>query len=542
MLNLLLMPQLLKTILSVVVALLILLATITIHEFGHYIVGKLLKFKIKEFAIGMGPAIYKKVKKDGEIFSIRIFPLGGFCAFEGEDEDDETIAKKNAKLAQKTAEQKPTEPQDIDVYAQNGYSDTPETPNGENSSGNQESGQDNDQDNNQESGQDSGQDNIPKGGYQKLSKDAFNNKKPWQRILVLVAGASFNFIVALIIVMITFGAYGHFAFMAYEVKTPETQIESANTLSDRDVIKEIDGKFIYFTTDIAKSLEGKKKGDMVNVKVITESGEEVTKTITLRSDCNNTTLEDISPAFKALGVASVLHIEATDTSVLKGIPYVFRFKDKENNDECTRIYTLDDLYNGLKVLSAGEEIKLVVPDMDGDGKNDVALLTAPITFDSVDKSDREAVLAAFGILNTEKLSYQVSSQTIKLGFFESIGRGFVYSFKTVGITLKSFGQLLTGGLSLNAVSGPVGTITITSRMVSMGFEYVLSMASLIGLSVAIFNLLPFPALDGARAVFVIIEWIRKKPVNRNVEGTIHFVGLIALVLFAVIVDVAKLFI
>ena len=47
----------LKTVLSVVVALLILLATITVHEFGHYIVGKIFKFKIKEFAIGMGPAI-----------------------------------------------------------------------------------------------------------------------------------------------------------------------------------------------------------------------------------------------------------------------------------------------------------------------------------------------------------------------------------------------------------------------------------------------------------------------------------------------------
>ena len=57
---------------SILVAVLVLLITITIHEFGHFIVGKILKFKITEFAIGMGPAIFKKTLKNGQIFSIRI--------------------------------------------------------------------------------------------------------------------------------------------------------------------------------------------------------------------------------------------------------------------------------------------------------------------------------------------------------------------------------------------------------------------------------------------------------------------------------------
>ena len=56
--NLLALPPVLQTVLSVVVAILILLATITIHEFGHYLVGKLLKFKINEFAIGMSLCIH----------------------------------------------------------------------------------------------------------------------------------------------------------------------------------------------------------------------------------------------------------------------------------------------------------------------------------------------------------------------------------------------------------------------------------------------------------------------------------------------------
>ncbi len=60
------------------------------------------------------------------------------------------------------------------------------------------------------------------------------------------------------------------------------------------------------------------------------------------------------------------------------------------------------------------------------------------------------------------------------------------------------------------MSGPIGTIAITSQQVTRGFDYVLEMVALIGISVAVFNLLPIPALDVARAVFVLIEWIRER--------------------------------
>ena len=75
------------TLLYILLALAVLLVMITVHEFGHYCAGKIFGFKINEFAIGFGPAIYKKTKKDGEIFSVRALPLGGYCAFEGEDEE-----------------------------------------------------------------------------------------------------------------------------------------------------------------------------------------------------------------------------------------------------------------------------------------------------------------------------------------------------------------------------------------------------------------------------------------------------------------------
>ena len=76
------------TIGYILLALLVLMLTITIHELGHYTLGKIFKFKINEFSIGFGKAIYSHKCKSGEVFSIRLVPLGGYCAFAGEDEDE----------------------------------------------------------------------------------------------------------------------------------------------------------------------------------------------------------------------------------------------------------------------------------------------------------------------------------------------------------------------------------------------------------------------------------------------------------------------
>ena len=83
-------------IMYLAIALLILMLMVTIHEFGHYIAGKIFKFKINEFSIGFGKAIYSKQLKNGEIFSIRVVPLGGYCAFEGEDEDESKSTSEKA--------------------------------------------------------------------------------------------------------------------------------------------------------------------------------------------------------------------------------------------------------------------------------------------------------------------------------------------------------------------------------------------------------------------------------------------------------------
>ena len=74
-----------STILSVIGALILLSVLVTAHEFGHFFVGRKLGFDIVEFAVGMGPTLLKK-ERNGIIYSLRAFPIGGMCRFFGEDE------------------------------------------------------------------------------------------------------------------------------------------------------------------------------------------------------------------------------------------------------------------------------------------------------------------------------------------------------------------------------------------------------------------------------------------------------------------------
>ena len=74
---------------TAIVSVVMFLVMVSLHEFGHFIVAKMLNFKVDEFSVGMGPAIFKKKKGETQ-YSIRILPLGGYCKFEGEDEADNT--------------------------------------------------------------------------------------------------------------------------------------------------------------------------------------------------------------------------------------------------------------------------------------------------------------------------------------------------------------------------------------------------------------------------------------------------------------------
>lgn len=329
------------------VAILILLLMVTIHEFGHYCAGKMLKFKIDEFSVGFGKALFqKKNKKTGEVFSLRLFPLGGYCAFAGENEDGS-------------------------------------------------------------------------------SEGSFNSQKPWKRLIVFFAGAFFNFLSAIIfsfILLVSFG-YEHVQITGFADFSP-----NVGKFEVGDVVYKVGDKDIDFVYDrtFTALISEYKLGDSIQVTV------------------------------------------------------------KRNG----KMVTIDDVQ-----------------------------------------------LANVGTAEEPVLKLGVNLKTYRYSFLESLALCVPFTLRWCWKIMIILWMLITGKLGLSNVGGPITTVTTIATYSRLNPANLLLLLPVIATNLAVFNLLPFPALDGSHMVFTTIEWIRGKPINRKVENTINNVGLIILLGFVVLVDI-----
>ncbi len=363
------------TIGYILLAILVLLLMITIHEFGHYSFGKWLGFKIEEFSIGFGKAIFKKRLKSGELFSIRIIPLGGYCAFAGEDEDDPD----------------------------------------------------------------------PK---------AFNNQKPWKRLIVQFGGVFFNFVSAIIFAFILLIGFG------YDIpKINEVNPDFQTNLQQNDIIREIDGVTIDFITDNTAN-------ELLNQHYSSMTEEE-------KANFTEVTIDDIT--YKCYNNLSLTIERDGETQEIMANLYVYTQADADGTD-VTRLY--------------------------------VGFSTVPYQHNFVEAISRCVPLAA------------------------------AFAWKV----LVFLWMLLTGGIGIADVGGPFTTISTIAEYSQQNIANLFVFLPFIAANLAIFNILPIPALDGSRMLFTLIEWIRGKPINRKVEGYIHFAGLIILFALVLFVDIYHLFI
>ena len=122
----------------------------------------------------------------------------------------------------------------------------------------------------------------------------------------------------------------------------------------------------------------------------------------------------------------------------------------------------------------------------------------------------------------------------------------------IHLTVKSLGALLQGDFSVDDLSGPIGVVDAVDQVVDetrdqgtviMGMS-LLNMLILLSANLGVMNLLPLPALDGGRLIFLLIEAVRRKPIKRSVEGMIHFAGMMVLMMLMIYVafnDVRRIF-
>lgn len=106
------------------------------------------------------------------------------------------------------------------------------------------------------------------------------------------------------------------------------------------------------------------------------------------------------------------------------------------------------------------------------------------------------------------------------------------------------GMLVTGQFTIDALSGPVGIYKATEEVAQYGVFNLMNWAAILSINLGIMNLLPLPALDGGRLLFFLFEAIRGKPIDRQKEGMVHFVGIMLLMVLMVVVtwnDIQRFF-
>ncbi len=443
----------LTTIALILIGVLLFELIIFIHEFGHFITAKKSGIKVNEFSLGMGPKIFSFGKGETK-YSLRIFPIGGFCSMEGEDEES-------------------PEPR------------------------------------------------------------AFNNAKVWKRMIVIIAGAVMNIILGFVLMFVV--VVQQDAYSSTEVQSfPATSFSSCTGLQSGDVIKEINGYGISTSMDFNYPIS------TAELKTVDGSTLEIYK-----EDCGNnlynmavSLVQDKNNKLSDEQVSKVNELLSKSTNeIVKAKSKEDAFSVYENyykkiNDACG----IKD-YKVEKIVEK-ETRKRYTADIlvERNGEEKLLKNVQFFTYTTKDNSDPQ-VSIDFYVKPIEKTFGSVISQTFK------------QTISTCKMIYASLGGLLTGKFGLKDMSGPIGiasaVTTVASESLSSGFmsavNSIIYVMMIITVNLGLFNMLPFPALDGGRFVFLIIEVIRGKSVPRKVEAIVNGIGMGLLILLMILITANDIF-
>jgi len=173
------------------------------------------------------------------------------------------------------------------------------------------------------------------------------------------------------------------------------------------------------------------------------------------------------------------------------------------------------------------------------GNKEMNLKVKPKIKEYKDIFGKEVKIALMGIKPSAELAF------IKYGPLESVKKGFTKIVELTALTFKALWNLIIGRLSLKeSVTGPVGIFMLTTQAARMGLVYLLNIMAVISTSLAIFNVLPIPVLDGGHILFLFIEKMRGRPLSPKVQEIAIQVGLwllIILMLSVLYFDIIRLF-
>lgn len=236
---------------------------------------------------------------------------------------------------------------------------------------------------------------------------------------------------------------------------------------------------------------------------------------------------------------SLVGIESAQTGYLASNT-IYGFQEVSVSDKCENPLMAGDKVikvDGVSVHTGNE----LVYEIMNNGYEPIDLVVVrdgkTVTLEDVRFPTASESGATFGEYDFIMLSEKATFPTI-------IKHAVFRSFSTVKVILDSLKDLLTGRYGADAVSGPIGMADAVGQAAKSGINSLLYLFTLITMNLGVFNLLPLPALDGGRIIFLLIEMIARRPVKREIEQTINTVGLMvlmALMLFVTVKDIFNLF-
>lgn len=344
------------------------------------------------------------------------------------------------------------------------------------------------------------------------TEGSFNNASVWARISVVAAGPIFNFILAFVFAMIITSVVGYDPAKVLQVTEGSPAAEAG--LQEGDVITEFQSRHISIGRDL---------DSYMNLHGLQD--------------------EEISLTYKRDGKKyDITYTADSEKRYMLGFYYM-----TEGEPQITQVMI------GSSMAEAGVMPGDIIREINGVAVADAKELQEYLSGHPLDGSEVTLGMERDGKVETIVATPQMT-KTVDSGFVYNIYRektNFlgVMKYSAVEVrywissTIESLIMFVKGQFSVNDLSGPVGIIDVIGDSYEeakeegavMVWMQMLYWAILLSANLGVMNLLPIPALDGGRLVFLLIEALRKKRLNPNVEGMIHFAGFMLLMLLMVFV-------
>ena len=354
---------------------------------------------------------------------------------------------------------------------------------------------------------------------------AFNNKDVWARISVILAGPLFNFILAFLLAIVVIVIGGH------DVATIESVADNSSAqeegIKKGDVITNINGKHINIGREFSAYLQFHPPGgELVTISYLREVEQKmVSNTVSLKpksvkeyklefgdiKDEKPVTItllnEDLEEA--GLQIGDVI-LKLNDTTISNGSQLNQFFQDNPLSEQPVSI-----------AYSRGGDIKTTKVDS-----------------------------YLFGEKFVLGFSYSMIIQKGNSSIFDVLKYSAVEVKFQIVNTVQMLGQLIAGKVSAKELAGPIGIVKMIGEVINNSeillykFLNALNFCILLSANLGVMNLLPIPALDGGRLVFLFTEVFRGKPIDKEKEGLVHMIGLVGLMILMVFVmfnDISRMF-